>query len=101
MSKNVGAIMGDVVTATFSKTLGPIKGMPKSAPEVLNQLAVLAHDRNKVVKELEFAQKTYAEAGYRVNGWLEDLAKVDAKIRDAQQGLVDDIIREVIPGRIV
>jgi hypothetical protein len=95
------ATMGDVVTANFGKTLGPIPGMPKSAPEVLNQLAVLAHDRNKAIKELGFAEKTLVEAQHRVDGWRSDVAKIDVKINDAQQGLVDDIIREVLPGRTV
>ena len=91
--------MGDVVTATFGKTLGPIKGMPKSAPEVLNQLAVLSQDRGSAIKHLAQSERLLVIHQREVEGWRDVVANIDAKIHEAQQGLVDDIIREVLPGR--
>ena len=93
--------MGDVVNATFGKTLGPIKGMPKSAPELLNTLSILAHDRNGAVKALSNAERMLVIHQRDVDEHRKTVAMIDVKINESQQQLVDDIIREVIPGRTV
>lgn len=93
--------MGEVVNVTFGKTLHPVPGMPKSAPEVFNTLSVLLSDRNKIIKELTFAEKVLFEKQHQVDEWRKSLERVDEKIYVAHQGLMEDFIRESIPGRTV
>lgn len=88
--------MGEVVQVEFGKKLAPLRDMPKSAPEVLNQLAVFAHDRNDIIKHLTEAERKLHAAEILVKDWRMTLAGIDGKIAEAQKGLVEDIVREVI-----
>jgi hypothetical protein len=86
--------MGEIVHAEFGKPLPAVHGMPKSAPEILNRLSVLMHDRNKIAKDLADAEYKLRVAQKHVDDVRADLGKVDEKMRDAQGLLVDDIRRE-------
>jgi hypothetical protein len=91
--------MGDVVKATFGQHLSPLRDMPRSAPEILNQLSVFAHDRNDIIKHLSVAERQVLESTKNYDKWREALAGIDAKIAALQKDLINDIIREVVPGR--
>lgn len=90
--------MGEVVQGEFGYKPSEIPGMPKSAPEVLNRLAVLAHDRNKAIKELVFAEKCLVDSQRTVDQRRQVVDVLDAKMREAHLELVEDIRRETAQG---
>ncbi len=92
--------MGEVLQGEFGYKPVPIPGMPKSAPELLNRLAVLAHDRNKAVKEFDVACRFLAESERTVLLRRGVMDALDTKIFQTNQELIDDITRECV-GRTV
>ncbi len=98
--------MGEVVQTEFGKKLHEINGLPKGTPELLNRLAVLAHDRNSIIKDMTEAERRLAAAQLSMKRWRESLASIDTKIRDTQAELVREIalspqVRELVEGVLV
>lgn len=83
--------MGEVVVAEFGRAPASIPGMPKGAPELLNRLAVLAHDRNKAIAVLDEAQRKADIAARVLETERDVLRSIDVKLRDTHRELISEI----------